>query len=274
MKRSKQDTHTYNARTIHIKNKTPLASILNQWTLAARRLYNSATFLNRNTVTGLLLPEKERHPNQQYAIEQIESILTRQKKTRWKSATRKLAKIANEVRKAIREQDTTQAEKKRKEGKTKREGITEALAQRYVLNQHHRRANYNELDAYYKYTNDANYRTLPAHAAQNILREVNQAWDSWAEQLHDWRNGNSMGLKGKPGIPSYKEKRTHKAIEIPAADVVIIEEEKQNADGTPRKRVFAQLPLIGAGERIEITGAVPDDAKLAVVQIIPVCDGV
>lgn len=275
MASKKKDDENYKARAIRIKNGTPLASMLDVWTHAATRLYNSATFFNRNTLTGLALPENDRHPNQQHAIDEIESILPMHKRTRWKSTSRKLNKISREVRDALLAADEKKANDGKAEGKTKRKNAHEAIAKENILNQRHRRANYNELDAYYKYTNDENYRAIPVHAAQNILREVDDAWNNWAEQLHDWKRGNSMGLSGRPGMPSYKDKKTRKSIEIPAADIVIVEEEPSGKTGkkNAKKRVFAQLPLIREQERIEITDIAPDGMKLVTVQINPVSGG-
>ena len=273
-KDNKDTTKTYKARTVHIKDNTPLASILNQWAQAATRLHNSATFLNRNTITGLALPEEQRHPNQQYAIGEIENILPKKKKTRWKSTTRKLEKTAQEVREALAKGDEKKVIAKKKQGVKDKKAARKELEKKSILNAHHRRANYSELDAYYKYANHEAYRVLPAHAAQNILRDVNQAWDNWGAQLHNWRHGNSMGLTGRPGMPNYKDKKTRKAIELPAADITIIEKEEESGQGTrAKKRTYAQLPLVRDDELIEITGIMPDGGRLVTVQVNPVSGG-
>lgn len=93
MNTKKNTKNIFRSRTIHVKNSDPIASYFEAWASAGTKLYNSATFLNRNTLTGLAKPPSQRHPNQAYAIEQLDSILPKQRKTRWKTATKKLQQL-------------------------------------------------------------------------------------------------------------------------------------------------------------------------------------
>lgn len=265
-KKEKQDkTHNIRATTIHITNKHTAATWFELWTKNALSLYNSATFLNRNTLTALTKPQEEWHPNQQYAIQEIEQILPKQKRIRWKSTNRKLQKAA-QITKQLKQKQAKQEniDDTILEALIEKEACAKILQKQAILSPKHRRPNYGELDIYYKTTNNEHYRILPAHAAQNILREVNTAWNEWGQALHDWRCGNSRGATGRPGIPYYSKAKA-KTITLPAADITYRVDDKG--------RVFAIFPCTKQECEIEITNCVPSDAKLVTVQVMPVTDG-
>lgn len=264
-KKQKDNKNIIRTRHVHVKHSDTPATWFDWWTRNAHALYNSATFLNRNTLTALAKPENEWHDNQRHAIQELENVFPKHKKTRWKNATKKRNKAAELTRELI----TQAADKDKIDGSIldamiEKESRIRILEQQSMLNEHHRRANYNELDAYYKITNNAHYRALPVHAAQNILREVNTAWDEWGQALHDWRHGNPSGRNGKPGIPQYSRAKA-KTITIPAVDITL----QKTSDG----RVLAVFPCSKQQCIVEATNCIPPDYKLVTVQVTPATGG-
>ena len=61
---------------------------------------------------------------------------------------------------------------------------------------------YNELDKLMK--EQENYKLLPATASQQVLRKINDDFNSYFKSIKDWKK-NSSKYKGMPKLPNYKK---------------------------------------------------------------------
>ena len=64
--------------------------------------------------------------------------------------------------------------------------------------------NYNKLDAIFKLSNNADYRSLPIQTSQQAIKDCTEAWSSFFKIRKDYKQ-HPAKYKGKPRIPKYKK---------------------------------------------------------------------
>ena len=64
--------------------------------------------------------------------------------------------------------------------------------------------NYNKLDAIFKLSDNADYRSLPIQTSQQAIKDCTEAWSSFFKIRKDYKK-NPSKYKGKPRIPKYRK---------------------------------------------------------------------
>ena len=81
---------------------------------------------------------------------------------------------------------------------------------------------YNELDKLMK--EQENYKLLPATASQQVLRKINDDFNSYFKSIKDWKK-NPHKYNGMPKLPGYKNKDGHTTINIPGQAFGVLKQE-------------------------------------------------
>ncbi len=204
---------------------------LKHLTEASKNLYNTTNFYIRQIYTALKT-DYPLHPLQQEVMDQLHTYLP----------------IINETqRKAYQNRLKKQQEKAIEERKDVQLRLFEMPTQEKPF------VSYTFLDALFKAMNQPDYRALPAHTAQGMMKNVFQNWNSFFKSHADYRE-NPQKYTAPPRIPNYK-KGTEK-------DAVL-----SNQEATIHSRRFLKLPKTKT--RLNIGKLGLTDASLQQVRILP-----
>ena len=152
---------------IYVRKDDPCEDFLNSLALSSKRLYNRVLFLIRNVMTGLAKPENERHELEQEAIDDV------------------CRGLENARQSLILK------------GKTP-EGLDNPTPESPNLS-------YRKLEAALRYMEDSDYRSLPAHTAQHVIKKVCEAMKSFYGDMKAYAEKPSA-FAGKPKLPKYLRK--------------------------------------------------------------------
>ncbi|WP_347862869.1 transposase [Salimicrobium sp. PL1-032A] len=197
----------------------------------AKNLYNTVNFHIRQVFTGLRR-ETELHPLQQEVLEGIRHHLP----------------VMNKVQKAAYEKRlATENQKPEEERKKVTCNLFKAPTEKnpYV--------DFNFLDAFFKASNQSDYRALPTQTSQSIIRTVFQNWKSFYASLKAY-NETPSKFKARPKIPKYS-RAEKKEVSFSNQDCVI------------KNNKFLKFPK--TKEMLNIGKLGFSDGKLKQIRVIP-----
>ncbi|MBQ3421306.1 MAG: transposase [Romboutsia sp.] len=212
IKKSKDDEKSkniYKTQSILIKKGHPLYEYFDDIMHKSNNLYNATLFRFRQVYTGFKSSTKL-HPLQIEIIEEINNSIP---------LINKKIKESYEKNVAI-QKDKILEYKKLDENKDLKdeEIIKKYKLKKYKLNEYKQLTkensylSYSLLDNVYKHTKNIDYRALPAHVNQQVMKKVFENIDSFFVSLKDYSQNQSK-YSGKPNLPKYKESgSTHEAI--------------------------------------------------------------
>ena len=149
-------------------------------TTDARRMYNTANFYIRNTMTGIKKSPELRTPNE---VEVLHDVFTGIQKAN-KARNIKYQKDLEKYNKGL-------SEKQPKEPKY----FPYPTTKEWFLT-------YNVLDAVFKYTHNEVYYSMNSQLNQNAIRKAAAAWKGYFKTLKDYRK-NPSKYKERPNMPGY-----------------------------------------------------------------------
>lgn len=157
-------------------------------TTDARRMYNTANFYIRNTMTGIKKSPELRTPNE---IEVLHHVFTGIQKAN-KARDRKYQKDLEKYKKGLS-----------KKQPKKPKHFLYPTAKKWFLS-------FCVLDAVFRQTHNEVYYSMSSHLNQNSIKKAVAAWKGYFESLVTYRKDPSK-LKTKPNMPGYKRTLQHTA---------------------------------------------------------------
>ena len=177
----------YHVTCIDIHKKDPLYPYLDRACLCANNMYNVSNFYIRNLMTGLRKDLSARTVNERDVIDTVTgSIPGINEKLREKHDLK--------VRNILKKEGLSEQERADRAAKVKCVQFSAPTAAKWF-------ASYGLLDAVFKYTDNADYRSFHIHVMQHAIKECCQAWKGHFEGLKAY---DPSGHAGKPKIPGYK----------------------------------------------------------------------
>ena len=147
--------------------------------ILSNNLYNRINYIKRQLFTGLNKDIKT--PNEQEVIDLVNKYLKKWNKN--KKATYKKKHCNKKGFKPL------------------------------VFDKDNRLIDYYYLDYILKESNDVDYRSLPIHTAQRVIKQVCEAWDSYFKSLKEYKNNPSKFI-GRPKLPKYHKKGGYNIVRI------------------------------------------------------------
>ena len=184
MKNKKEEEKNYRTIQFLVKQGNPLNKYLMDLMYLSNNLYNATNFHIRQMYTGLKIEEGKRHSLQQEVIDLFSNTIPIINKHN----TEKFHRLVNE--------DIMNAKVLRTYRKVSRFNMPTAESN-FV--------SYELLDAIFKTSKNKDYKSLPAHVNQGVMKTVYADWKSFTEGLKDYKV-NPNKYKGKPKPPKYKSK--------------------------------------------------------------------
>ena len=149
-------------------------------TTDARRMYNTANFYIRNTMTGIKKSPELRTPNE---VEVLHDVFTGIQK-------------ANKAKDSKYQKDLEKYNKGLLDKHPKRpKHFPYPTTKEWFLT-------YNVLDAVFKYTNNEVYYSMNSQLNQNAIRKIAVAWKGYFKILKDYQK-NPSKYKERPNMPGY-----------------------------------------------------------------------
>lgn len=150
---------------IDLGRKHPLFGYADEVTGNSKNLYNRTLFLQRNIMTGLKKPPRERHPLEQEAIDTVLAGL--------------------------------RAHNKKAEGSATKKAYDEPTAETWLLSAY-------ALSTILQETGDTDYYSMPGQVNQRTVSKAVEAMKSFLSLLRKW-NQDPSSLNGKPALPHYRK---------------------------------------------------------------------
>lgn len=179
----------YRTFQIHIKQGHRLYSYFLRHAEGSKCLYNATNFYYRQVMTAMKTT-KPLQPLQEQALKEIVQALGAMNENQKKAYEKRLSK---EQSKPIEEQKDVKITL-----------FEEPSASRPYLT-------YGFLDAFFKQTNQTDYRALPTHTAQATIKLVFQDWKSFFEAKKEYKL-HPEKFTGEPKIPRYKKQGVLKEV--------------------------------------------------------------
>ena len=204
---------------IHIDGNTSLArDYFTEQCTRACALYNSANFVQRNTMTALVKAPGMRSSNENDVLDRLDAAWPEYRTIMIRSLVKKIAKNRGEGKNSDtdikRLQDVYKASSLYSPGK-------------WLLG-------YNALDALFKLEKNEHYKQLHSHVAQNVLKELAQAYSTFIGNIADYRQ-NPDKYKGRPKLPGYMRPGGLRTIVFSAGDCKVEEVITDEVRGTREK---------------------------------------
>ena len=176
--------------TICISSKHPLYEYFEDNAIKSNNLYNRANFIIRQMMTGTKkdLPL----PNEQEVINLFKDNIDKINKIKEDRFKNKLKKIKGKEK-----------TKYKKKGYKK---VNLPDSKNWYIN-------YNLMDAILKVTDDYDYRNLPIHTAQKVLRQLDDNWKGYFKSIKDYKI-NPNKYTGMPKIPKYRAKNGYNIVKF------------------------------------------------------------
>ena len=149
-------------------------------TTDARRMYNTANFYIRNTMTGIKKSPELRTPNE---VEVLHDVFTGIQKAN-KAKDSKYQKDLEKYNKGLLDKQPK-----------KPKHFPYPTSKEWLLT-------YNVLDAVFKYTHNEVYYSMNSQLNQNAIRKAAAAWKGYFKTLKDYRK-NPSKYKERPNMPGY-----------------------------------------------------------------------
>ena len=193
MSKNKKDEENNAYRTIQfvVKNGHPLNEYFIDMMYKSNNLYNATNFHLRQLWTALKLEEgKSIYPLQQEVIDLFKSTIPKVNKNN----TEKFYKLVKQdVEKAVI------FNKPRK------------LTRFNMPTKDNSFCSYELMDAVFKTSKNRDYKSLPSHVNQGVMKQVYNDWGSFFEGLKEYKI-NPSKFKGRPKPPRYKTKGTTNSV--------------------------------------------------------------
>lgn len=149
-------------------------------TTDARRMYNTANFYIRNTMTGIKKSPELRTPNETEVLHNVFAGIQKANKAR----DTKYQKDLGKYKKGLS-----------KKPPKKPKHFPYPTAKKWFLS-------YNVLDAIFKYTRNEVYYSMNSQLNQNAIRKIVAAWKGYFKILKDYQK-NPSKYKERPNMPGY-----------------------------------------------------------------------
>ena len=186
-KDTKEENKSYRTIQFVVKSGHPLNQYFMDMMQKSNNLYNATNFHLRQLWTGLKIEEgKTIHPLQQEIIDLFKSTIPKVNKNN----TEKFEKL---VKKDILEAKVFDSKKKRK------------VTRFNMPTSENSFCSYELMDAVFKTSNNKDYKSLPSHVNQGVMKQVYSDWSSFVEGAKEFRI-NPSKFKGRPKPPRYKTK--------------------------------------------------------------------
>ena len=190
-KNKKEENNTYRTIQFVVKSGHPLNEYFMDMMYKSNNLYNATNFHLRQLWTALKLEEgKPMHPLQKEVIDLFKSTIPKVNKNN----TEKFYKLVKQdVEKAVI------FNKPRK------------LTRFNMPTKDNSFCSYELMDAVFKTSKNRDYKSLPSHVNQGVMKQVYNDWSSFSEGLKEYKI-NPSKFKGRPKPPRYKTKGTTNSV--------------------------------------------------------------
>ena len=180
-----KENKAYRTEQFIIKKGHPLNKYLMDMMYLSNNLYNATNFHLRQLWTGLKLEDKKQlHSLQKEVIELFEKTIP-------------IVNKNNEDKyKKLIEKDKVSGKQPKKERK---------LTIFSMPTKDNAFCNYELMDAVFKTSKNKDYKSLPAHVNQGVIKQVYNDWSSFFEGFKEYKV-NPSKFKGRPKPPRYKTK--------------------------------------------------------------------
>lgn len=189
MSENKKEDENNAYRTIQfvVKNGHPLNEYFMDMMYKSNNLYNATNFHLRQLWTALKVEEgKIIHPLQQEVLDLFKSTIPKVNKNN----TKKFEKL---VKKDVLEAKVFDSKSKRK------------VTRFNMPTKENSFCSYELMDAVFKTSNNKDYKSLPSHVNQGVMKQVYSDWSSFFEGFKEFKI-NPSKFKGRPKPPRYKTK--------------------------------------------------------------------
>lgn len=189
MSENKKEDENNAYRTIQfvVKNGHPLNEYFMDMMYKSNNLYNATNFHLRQLWTALKVGEgKIIHPLQQEVLDLFKSTIPKINKNN----TKKFEKL---VKKDVLEAKVFDSKSKRK------------VTRFNMPTRDNSFCSYELMDAVFKTSNNKDYKSLPSHVNQGVMKQVYSDWSSFFEGFKEFKI-NPSKFKGRPKPPRYKTK--------------------------------------------------------------------
>ena len=189
MSENKKEDENNAYRTIQfvVKNGHPLNEYFMDMMYKSNNLYNATNFHLRQLWTALKVEEgKIIHPLQQEVLDLFKSTIPKINKNN----TKKFEKL---VKKDVLEAKVFDSKSKRK------------VTRFNMPTKENSFCSYELMDAVFKTSNNKDYKSLPSHVNQGVMKQVYSDWSSFFEGFKEFKI-NPSKFKGRPKPPRYKIK--------------------------------------------------------------------
>ena len=210
---------------IRIRNGHRLYQYCDDLCYQSKNLYNVTNYFVRQVFSGIRKPERQRFPNEREAIETINSCIESLNKVREKTHQRKLSA-----------------------------GKESTLKEWKPLSEENRSLSYELLEGVFKTINQVDYRSIPSHSNQHVIKLVFQDWESFFHSIKDFQVDPSK-YKGTPRPPRYAEKDGRKVAFL-SNQTCVIKDSK-----------YLKLP--NTKQRLNIGKYIAGRGRLKQVRVIP-----
>lgn len=244
---------------LHIDATDPLyIDTLKPISHAVTRLHNYANYRTRNIYTGLRKKPHERYPKETESIEWANAALTRYKNNRINTITNKIEKL---------KADTT--EDHEEELEEQRKLLHKIKKMNSLVNAEHSYLGYNMMDCIMQYWNEECYRALPNAIAQEVLREVNQNWQSFFAAKKSYEQNPNL-FTGRPKLPGKRETGSMSTFTLSQRAWNLLVDNKTGRDCIT---IASSNARIDVGEIFHDKKELYDDFKRRTIDCVPVQGG-
>ena len=217
-KKDKDDDKTkdYRIDSFHFDDRLPISQEYFEPQCGhAGALFNSAMFVQRNTMTATKKAPGLRTENELDVLERLEGAFEEFRNIRLRTLTRNIAK-------ARMKGDYPEKDIKRIQLEYKRDTLIPPGT--WFLG-------YEKLDTIFKQENNEHYRALHSHVAQNALREVADAFTSFFDATAAYK-ADPSGFTGRPKLPGYMDSGSMRTLVFSRGDCTIEEMVTDEKTGT------------------------------------------
>ena len=192
-KNKKEENNAYRTIQFVVKNGHPLNEYFMDMMYKSNNLYNATNFHLRQLWTALKVEDgKSIHPLQQEVIDLFKSTIPKVNKNN----TKKFEKL---VKKDIVEAKVFDSKSKRK------------VTRFNMPTSENSFCSYELMDAVFKTSKNKDYKSLPSHVNQGVMKQVYSDWSSFFEGYKEYKI-NPSKFKGRPKPPRYKTKGTTNSV--------------------------------------------------------------
>lgn len=189
----KDNESTYRVIQFELKKGNPLTEYLLGLMKNSNNLYNATNFYIRQVFTAFSEENKPLHDLQKEVILELQKAIPQINADLKTKYDRLCSKDLVEYQKALK----VNPKAKFKERKAPKQHEMPTVGKNFLP--------YETLDAYFNFTKNVDYYSLPGQVNQQIMKKVIANWKSFFESLKDFK-ANPSKYTGRPKAPRYKTK--------------------------------------------------------------------